>query len=103
MSRDLTQTWSALLSPTNRSVLSRNEQREYGRELATVHHDGDLAEAMQDVITSVASRAHMGAIQTNRLRETGEQIAPSGAMEYALVEMAATEARVAVIRQLGRR
>jgi hypothetical protein len=91
------------ITNTGRFGVARNDRRSHSQELELVYRQGEIAGAWQDVITDATGKALRGAIGTNRLRQLGEQIAPGGAVEYALIEIAATGARVAVIEDLGRR
>jgi len=83
--------------------VARNDRRGYGQELELIDQQGQRACAWLDAITDATGKAQRGAIGTNLLRQLGEQIAPGGAVEYAMIEYAATGARVGVIEDLGRR
>jgi hypothetical protein len=64
-------------------------ERRQNRELATVEHAADIAEARVAGINRATKRAMYETMLTNMLRARAEQIAPDGAERYAMIAISA--------------
>lgn len=77
-------------------------ERQRGRDLDAIDHNGSLVEAQVESIGRVQARALFTTMQVNALRREAERIAPDGAELYAMIAVAGAVEMTNVISRMNR-
>jgi hypothetical protein len=83
-------------------LLASPAERQRGRELDSIYHVADLAQAQVQGIARVQDRAMFMTMQVNSLRQEAERIAPDGAELYAMIAVAGAVEMTNVISRMNR-